>query len=166
MVTWEADPMGSRSDQQTFAIDEADARRWLDLYFEMWRTSDPELGASLFTEDATYTETPWEERWPAGARMENRDEIRDYLRHVIVDWSDFIDGGYVLWAVNGAKAFGRLWADMHAKAEGYCVPVAHAFEATFVPDANGGPICRAWHEWKPEPPEHLYRRDSHAPQSP
>lgn len=36
-----------------------DVQAWLDRYIEAWRTYDPELIGSLFTENATYTYEPW-----------------------------------------------------------------------------------------------------------
>jgi uncharacterized protein (TIGR02246 family) len=48
---------------------------WLDAYKQAWETRDPEAAANLFSEDATYHETPFEDP------MRGRQGIRDY-------WSD------------------------------------------------------------------------------
>jgi ketosteroid isomerase-like protein len=48
---------------------------WLDAYGRAWETGDPAAAAELFTEDAVYHETPFDEP------MRGRAEISDY-------WSD------------------------------------------------------------------------------
>ena len=48
---------------------------WLDAYGRAWETRDPESAATLFTEDATYHETPFDEP------MRGRAAILEY-------WSD------------------------------------------------------------------------------
>ncbi len=48
---------------------------WLDAYGRAWETRDPAAAAELFTEDAVYHETPFDEP------MRGRAEISDY-------WSD------------------------------------------------------------------------------
>ena len=45
---------------------------WLDAYGRAWETGDPEAAAELFTEDAAYHETPFDEP------MEGRAEISEY----------------------------------------------------------------------------------------
>ena len=48
---------------------------WLDAYGRAWETGDPEAAAELFTDDAAYHETPFDEP------MRGRAEISEY-------WSD------------------------------------------------------------------------------
>ena len=48
---------------------------WLDAYGRAWETGDPEAAAEMFTEDAVYHETPFDEP------MRGRAEISEY-------WSD------------------------------------------------------------------------------
>jgi uncharacterized protein (TIGR02246 family) len=48
---------------------------WLSAYKRAWETRDPEAAANLFTENATYHETPFEDP------VRGREGIRDY-------WSD------------------------------------------------------------------------------
>jgi hypothetical protein len=54
---------------------EEDIRGWLDAYGRAWETRDSAAAAELFTEDAVYHETPFDEP------MRGRAEISDY-------WSD------------------------------------------------------------------------------
>jgi uncharacterized protein (TIGR02246 family) len=48
---------------------------WLDAYKRAWETRDPEAAANLFTENAAYHETPFEDP------VRGREGIRNY-------WSD------------------------------------------------------------------------------
>jgi ketosteroid isomerase-like protein len=56
-------------------LDRATFESWLDAYKRAWETRDPEAAANLFTEGATYQETPFEDP------VRGREGIRDY-------WSD------------------------------------------------------------------------------
>ncbi|HJV04448.1 MAG TPA: nuclear transport factor 2 family protein [Actinomycetota bacterium] len=49
---------------------------WLARYGRAWETADPEAAAALFTEDATYRETPFDEV------MMGRDAIRRYWEEI------------------------------------------------------------------------------------
>lgn len=51
-------------------------RSWLDAYGRAWERRDPQAAADLFTEDATYQETPFDEP------LRGRTAIRDYWSHV------------------------------------------------------------------------------------
>jgi nuclear transport factor 2 (NTF2) superfamily protein len=47
-------------------------KSWLDAYGRAWENRDPEAAASLFTEDATYHESPLDEL------MRGRSKIVEY----------------------------------------------------------------------------------------
>jgi ketosteroid isomerase-like protein len=49
---------------------------WLDAYGRAWETRDPRAAGLLFTEDATYQETPFDKP------MRGRSEIVEYWSHV------------------------------------------------------------------------------------
>jgi ketosteroid isomerase-like protein len=53
-------------------MDRATFESWLDAYKRAWETRDPEAAASLFTANATYQETPFEDP------VRGREGIRDY----------------------------------------------------------------------------------------
>ena len=57
-------------------MDEGAFKSWLDAYGRAWETKDPEAAAGLFTEDATYHETPFDEP------MRGREEIVEYWSEV------------------------------------------------------------------------------------
>jgi ketosteroid isomerase-like protein len=56
-------------------MDQTKFTDWLDAYKRAWETRDPEAAANLFTANATYQETPFEDP------VRGREGIRDY-------WSD------------------------------------------------------------------------------
>jgi SnoaL-like domain len=56
-------------------VDRETFEAWLDAYGRAWETGDREAAAELFTEDAAYHETPFDEP------MRGRAEISEY-------WSD------------------------------------------------------------------------------
>jgi len=49
---------------------------WLGSYREAWEETDPEAAGELFTEDALYQETPFDEPF------DGREEIENYWREV------------------------------------------------------------------------------------
>ena len=49
---------------------------WLDAYGRAWETKDPEAAAELFTENATYHESPYDEP------IRGRSAIAQYWSHV------------------------------------------------------------------------------------
>lgn len=57
-------------------MDGAAFERWLDAYGRAWEGRDPDAGALLFAEDATYQETPFDEP------MRGRAAIRAYWENV------------------------------------------------------------------------------------
>jgi uncharacterized protein (TIGR02246 family) len=57
-------------------VDLEQLRGWLDLYGRAWEQADPDAVAELFTENATYRETPFSEV------MEGREAIREYWRQI------------------------------------------------------------------------------------
>jgi ketosteroid isomerase-like protein len=56
-------------------MDQTKFTDWLDAYKRAWETRDPEAAANLFTANANYHETPFEDP------VRGREGIRDY-------WSD------------------------------------------------------------------------------
>jgi uncharacterized protein (TIGR02246 family) len=53
-------------------MDRERLERWLDAYGRAWETMDPDAAVALFTEDASYQETPFDDP------MRGRDQIRSY----------------------------------------------------------------------------------------
>jgi nuclear transport factor 2 (NTF2) superfamily protein len=57
-------------------MDQPALEDWLARYGRAWETADPDAAAALFTEDATYRETPFDEV------MKGRDAIRRYWQEI------------------------------------------------------------------------------------
>ena len=119
---------------------------WIDGYRAAWETRDPDAAAALFTEDASYRDTPYSEP-PLG-----RDGVRDYWAGVTATQEDvaFLSGTPV---VEGDRAAVEWWVTMlNGGAE---VTLAGEFLLRF--DENG--LCRElreyWHysEGRLAPPE-------------
>lgn len=64
------------------AISEASVAEWLAAYAEAWETRDADAAAALFTEDATYQESPYDEPF------DGRTGIHDYWSRVTADQRD------------------------------------------------------------------------------
>lgn len=63
-------------------LDDAAVSAWLQSYGAAWEGRSAEQAAALFTEDATYRETPFAEAF------RGRDAIRAYWNQVTADQSD------------------------------------------------------------------------------
>ena len=76
------------------ALGPAAVDTWLAAYGAAWESRDPDAAAALFTADATYQETPFDDPFTG------RDAIRDYWSTVTADQAD-IDFDYDVVAVSG-----------------------------------------------------------------
>lgn len=83
-------------------ISDADLKRWLEAYGKAWETKSPEAVTPLFSEDATYRQTPYEEPF------RGRGEIADYWSNVTADQKD-IRFGFETVAVKGDTGI-ALWS--------------------------------------------------------
>lgn len=63
-------------------MDAAGFSEWLDSYREAWEAMDPEAAGELFTEDAQYRETPFDDPF------DGRAAIEDYWRDVTAGQND------------------------------------------------------------------------------
>ena len=57
-------------------MDREAVENWLARYGQAWETADPDAAAALFSQDATYRETPFDEV------MEGREAIRRYWQEI------------------------------------------------------------------------------------
>lgn len=67
---------------------------WLEAYKAAWQDRDEAAIANIFTEDASYQETPYT---PA---MKGVEAIRDYWRRVVVEDQSDIRFDYKIWNVS------------------------------------------------------------------
>ena len=112
-----------------------DAKKWMGTYARAWETRDSELAASLFTEEATYQEDPFDEP------MRGRDAIRAYWeaattyhREVQVSWGEPIVVGDLLIAEWRTK-YARL--DTHKQ---------HELRGIMLIEFEGG-LAKSLHEY-------------------
>lgn len=110
---------------------------WLHAYGRAWETKDPEAAAELFSEDASYRETPFEE--PA----RGRGAIAEY-------WSSVTSGqegvrfDYEVLAVEGDVGIARWWASFGSLRLGTPVELDGIFVVRM--DAEGE-RCEEFREW-------------------
>ena len=111
--------------------------KWLDAYGAAWQSGDANAAIKLFTEDASYHETPFDEPmvgldairqyWSEGAGESHKDVSFMYQGAVVVE-----DRGLAQWQAN----FVRIPSGNQVELDGF-------FMATF--DAAGK--CSVFREW-------------------
>lgn len=144
-----------------FTVTPSEVTQWLEDYYDAWRRADPEAASSLFTADATYSESPYELAWPTGKRMTGKKQIAEYWHWVTVELSRFIDGGFDLWVVEDDKAFARWWAEAEIRDEGYWVEAEGVLRLIYVDRLDGRLVCSELLEWNPAIPESRHHRETH-----
>jgi len=123
-------------------MDRESLQRWLDKYVEAWRTYDPVQIGDLFSEDALYFYSPWDEDNPVRGREAI---VSDWLREP--DRSGSWDARYVPIAVEGniGVAQGRT---SYFRPDG---TIAREFKNTFVIHFDEGGRCERFTEWFMQP---------------
>jgi len=114
-----------------------DFEKWLDAYGHAWETRDPQAIAELFTEEATYQETPFVEP------MRGRAAIREYWMNAVVRTQQQIRFGYEILAVAGDSCIAHWWASFIRVATQARVKLDGIFLLTF----TSGGLCRELREW-------------------
>ena len=117
-------------------MDEGQAREWLDRYGVAWERKDPKSVVGLFTEDATYRETPFDEV------MQGRNAIADYWQE-IPDTQKDITFSYEVLSVQGDRVF----ATWHSKYKRVRNDSAIELDGIFVLDFSDEGLCRSLVEW-------------------
>ncbi len=119
-----------------FTMNKGAFESWLDAYGHAWETRDSQAAAALFTEDATYQETPF------STPMRGRSAIHQY-------WSDAtgsqdqIGFGYDVLAVTSDLGIARWWAsfaDIQSQAQ-------VKLDGIFVIAMGADNRCRDLREW-------------------
>ena len=117
-------------------MDRGGVERWLVAYGRAWETMDPDAAAMLFTEDATYRETPFSEV------MGGRDAVRDYWSEVPQHQRDISFGSDVL-HVEADRAIVHWWASYTRITTGEPTRLDGMFLLEFDRSAQ----CRSLREW-------------------
>jgi ketosteroid isomerase-like protein len=118
------------------AIARATLQAWLDAYGRAWEEMDPDAGAGLFAEDATYRETPFDEP------MRGREAIREYWRGVPQAQRDIRFEHEVL-AADGDRAIAWWRARFRRVRTGDVVTLDGIFVLAFDEDGR----CSSLREW-------------------
>lgn len=110
---------------------------WLEAYKRAWETRDPQAVGELFSEDATYQETPFV------APLRGRTAIRRYWSDVVERSQEQIRFGYEILSIAGNVGIAHWWASFARLASGKKVALDGIFLLTF--DAQDR--CEALREW-------------------
>lgn len=113
-----------------------DAEAWLARYGEAWTRGDPELAASLFSEDCRYYETPYAE--PAVGR----DGVRRYWQ-AVPDAQRDVNFAFTVLAVDSWRVIAHWNASFVRVPSGAQV----ALDGVFVLEFTDGATCRSLREW-------------------
>jgi uncharacterized protein (TIGR02246 family) len=109
---------------------------WLDAYKRAWETRDPEAAADLFTTDATYQETPFEEP------MTGRESIRDYWSDV-TRYQEGVEFSYEILATTETSGIAHWRSEFTRLTSGSAVELDGIFLVEL--DADGK--CTEFREW-------------------
>ena len=117
---------------------ESDLKSWLESYGAAWESRDPEAAAALFSSDATYQVTPYDDPF-AG-----RDAIRDYWASVTADQAD-IDFGFAILATTADVGIAQ-WSSRFRSISGDApVELNGIFVLEFVDARHVSSLREWWH---------------------
>ncbi len=119
---------------------EQDVQRWLDEYGVAWINGDPEQAATLFTDNALYRETPFDDP------MKGRDEIIQYWQEGAADAQEDVEFSSKVWAAAGDRAVAGWQASFTRKASRTRVELDGTFRLDFSTDEDVL-LCRNLEEW-------------------
>ena len=119
---------------------EEDVQDWLDEYGRAWVDGDPGRVVMLFSETATYRETPFDDP------MRGRDGIREYWQKNAADAQEDVEFESQVWAVKGDTAIAGWQARFVEKATGGRVELDGTFRLVFSRE-QGFLECTSLEEW-------------------
>jgi nuclear transport factor 2 (NTF2) superfamily protein len=115
-------------------VDQTALEDWLARYGRAWETADPDAAAALFTEDATYRESPFDEV------MEGREAIRRYWQEIPETQRDISFG----WEIVDTDPVVVRWRASYSRLrDGSRITLDGVFLLRF--DESG--LCRTLREW-------------------
>ena len=119
-------------------INDKDLSRWLEAYGAAWVNKDPAAAAALFTEDASYQETPYAEPF------KGRAGIAEYWATVTKDQVD-IDFTYQVLATSGNTGFAQWSARFRLASENARVELNGIFVLEFADTTHVSSLREWWH---------------------
>jgi uncharacterized protein (TIGR02246 family) len=117
-------------------MDERDFKRWLDRYGEAWEARDARAAARLFTMDATYQWTPFDEP------LEGREAIAEAWAAATSTQQD-VRFTYQIVALEETQGVAHFHSKFQRKATGADVEIDGMLLAEFSDDGR----CRRFREW-------------------
>ena len=123
------------------AVTLEEATNWLERYGQAWETGDAEGILDLFTENASYDETPFE------TNMVGHDEIRQYWLDNATNGQTDIEFGFDIWAVVDDQCLSHWTAKFRQVDDGKTVELDGAFRLVFERLPSGQIVCNALQEW-------------------
>ena len=122
----------------TYSLDEQAFANWLDRYRQAWEQRDPAAAASLFTEGATYRETPYD------PPFEGRAEIEAYWAKAVAGQRDVRFTSEIL-ACSGDRGISRWHATFSAVEGGATIDLDGIFLCRFADETLVGAFEEWWH---------------------
>jgi len=119
---------------------EQDVQNWLDEYGRAWIYGNPDHVVSLFSDTATYRETPFDEP------MRGRHEIREYWQDGAAEAQEDVEFASQVWAVRNDTAIAGWQARFARKASGARVELEGVFRLVFSKE-QGTLECTTLEEW-------------------
>lgn len=121
-------------------MEKRDIEQWLNQYGDAWIKGDPELIAPLFTETASYRETPFDEA------MIGREAIKRYWQEGAADAQENVEFSSQVWAVDAETAVAGWQAKFTRKSSGATVQLDGTFRLKFSM-VSGQLRCESLEEW-------------------
>ena len=122
------------------AMTEQDVQNWLDEYGRAWVNGDPAQVVRLFSDTATYRETPFDDP------MRGRQEIREYWQNGAADAQENVEFASQVWTVKDDTAIAGWQASFTRKPSGVRVKLDGTFRLVFSYEL-GTFRCTALEEW-------------------
>ena len=122
----------------TYSLTDTAFAEWLEGYRTAWEQRDPALAAALFTEDASYRETPYDEP------MQGREAIRDYWARVVAGQKD-VRFTYEIFACAGAEGVCRWHAAFTGVPGGEAINLDGIFRCRFADQRHVDRLEEWWH---------------------
>ena len=119
---------------------EQDVQDWLDEYGRAWVDGDPDRVVVLFSDTATYRETPFDKP------MRGQREIREYWQEGAADAQENVEFTSQVWAVVDDTAIAGWQARLNEKASGVRVELDGTFRLVFSSE-QGALQCTLLEEW-------------------
>ena len=122
------------------AMTEQDVQNWLDEYGRAWVNGDPDHVVTLFSDAATYQETPFDDP------MKGRHEIREYWQDGAADAQENVQFTSQVWAVKDNTAIVGWQARYTEKSSRAQVELDGTFRLVFSSE-QGTLQCTILEEW-------------------